>query len=350
MKKFIVLGLTLTVILQASLAFSAWTLTKISPDIAEGLVVNKIVWAGKIFFFTGENNGKGALGEYDLSSNQFEDLSYLLPTSYESLNDCVWTGKTLFAVGTGRKKGVLGKYTPSTKHFEDLTNKIPNYWKYNLGIAFNGKTLAVVGESANGLAVMGTYDPSTGKFADLSNETDIYGFLESVSSNGKGFFAVGLKSTMPQRSILISYDPLLGKLTNLSTVTYKSDSYDLGLSGVSWNGEEYIFDGGYAVGSYAQDFKDLSKILNDVHLLSFPSNMKNMYGELNGVNCSKGHCILFGNGILLVYNPQDKVAKGVEKFISNYEFDSLTSAAWDGKEFLIVGNEGGKTVLFTLKP
>ena len=353
MKKAIIFELILTfVLLQASFAFSGGTLKKVSLNFPSGSSINNVIWSGKSFFLAGESNVKSAIfGKYDLSSNQFKDLSNLLPSYYVSLNDCVWTGKAIFIVGSGSIKAVMGEYIPSTGHFKDLTDKIPYYWKYNLGIAYNGKLLTIVGESADGSAVMGTYDPSNEKFYDLSDKINKNGFLESVASNGKSFLAVGWKTTMPQRSLIISYDPLSKRVTNMSTLTSNFKNYNLGIKSIVWDGSEYVFVSNYAFGKYENGFEDLSNELNAIHLLSFSSTSKYRYGQLNRVNCGNGRCLILGNGVLLVYySSLNKKLEAVKDFIANYEYVSLTSSAWDGKEFLIAGEKKGKPKFFLFKP
>jgi hypothetical protein len=352
MRKLIVIELTLIfILLQSFFAFSQGTFKELSFDFPNDTSINKVVWNGENFFLVGESNTKSAiLGKYDLSSNQFKSLSNLLPTNYLSLNGCVWAKNAIFVVGNGKKKAVMGEYIPSTGYFKDLTNKIPYYWKYNLSIAYNGKLLAIVGESADGMTTMGTYDPSKGKFLDLSNEINKNGFLESVASNGKSFFAVGWKTTMPQSAIAISYNPLLEKLTDVST-TSKLKRYDTGINEVVWDGSEYLFVSNYAFGKYKDNsFEDLSDKLNAIHLNPPSSNSSDsyMYARLNGLACENGNCILFGNGILATYNL--KKGKMTENVIFNYPYISLQNATWDGKEFLMVGKEKGKTRLFTFKP
>ena len=351
MKRSVILWLIVLFSFPTFLAFSQWTLKEIILPFPKGTTINKAIWNGKNLFLLGESNAKKAIfGKFDLFSNKFVDLSNLLPSSYISLNGGTWNGKELFLVGIGSKKAVMAKYTPSTNSFNDLTVKMPRYWEYNLAASSNGKILVVVGESASGSVVMGTYNISNGIFSDHLNEINEIGFLNSISTNKKSFLAVGKKTTMPQRALIFSYDPSFKKITNLSTFTANSTNYLLGLKDVVWDGKEYLFVGDSAFGRYKDNFEDLSYKLKDIHLLSFPANSKYEYGKLNGIEYEDGICVLFGNGLLAVYNLKNGVIKGVKSFIDKYKYVSLESVAWDGKEFFIVGNENGNIKAFILKP
>jgi hypothetical protein len=260
--------------------------------------VNSMAIGNNIVLLAGTlNNASGAIGEYNISTGFFQDLSSQIQSlSFQNVRSVTFVNNLFYIAGSGSNGAIFASFNPLNNAFTTLNQYIPftagNFSTFN-SISTNGTSVLIGGSGSKTPLLL--YNPSSPyNFNSLSVP---YNFVvNSTVWDGNEYFVDGYNSNYYPANGVVGYLSPSGSFQDLSDYL---PLYTGTLGAAGFNGQNFLIwsknnsKATWSNGFYQMlSFNPSTSNFNAVSSTSFATNLSI---PNNGITGANGWFVIGGN-------------------------------------------------------